>query len=64
MLNVIDIHYKFMNFEFYIELMRQLHNININFKKSVRQYEKNFRKINIEIVDLNDLLSLLKSYLI
>ena len=64
MLNVIDIHYKFMNFKFYIEFMRQLHNININLEKSVRQYEKDFRKINIEIVDLNDSLSLLKSYLI
>ena len=53
-----------MNFEFYIELIRQLHNININFKKNVRQYEKNFRKINIEIVNLNDLLSLSKFYLI
>ena len=28
MLNVIDIYYKFINFEFYIEFMRQLYNIN------------------------------------
>ena len=35
MLNVIDIYYKFINFELYIEFMRQLHNININFKKGV-----------------------------
>ena len=36
MLNVIDVYYKFMSFKFYIELMRQLYNININFKKGVR----------------------------
>ena len=64
MLNVINAHYKFINFKFYIELVRQLHNININLKKSVHQYEKNFRKINIEIIDLNDSLSLSKSYFI
>ena len=63
MLNVIDIYYKFMNFEFYIELVRQLHNININFKKNVRQYEKSFRKINIAIVNLNDSLLLSKFFL-
>ena len=44
--------------------MRQLHNININFKKNVYQYEKNFRKINVKIVNLNDLLLLSKSYFI
>ena len=44
--------------------MRQLHNININFEKDVRQYEKDFRKINIEIINLNDSLSLSKPYLI
>ena len=64
MLNVIDVYYKFINFELYIELMRQLYNININFEKSVRQYEKDFRKINVEIIDLNDLLSLSKFYFI
>ena len=36
MLNVIDVYYKFMNFEFYIKFMRQLYNININLKKNVR----------------------------
>ena len=35
MLNVINIYYKFINFELYIEFIRQLYNININFKKSV-----------------------------
>ena len=35
MLNVINVYYKFMNFEFYIEFMRQLYNTNINFEKSV-----------------------------
>ena len=64
MLNVIDIYYKFMNSEFYIELVRQLYSININFEKGVHQYEKDFRKINVEIVNLNDSLLLLKFYLI
>ena len=64
MLNIIDVHYKFINSEFYIELMRQLHNININFEENVRQYEKDFRKVNIEIIDLNDSLSLSKLYFI
>ena len=35
MLNVIDIYYKFTNYKFYIEFMRQLYNININFEKNV-----------------------------
>ena len=64
MLNAIDAHYKPTNSEFYIELMRQLHNIIINFEKNIRQYKKDFRKINIKIINLNDLLSLSKSYLI
>ena len=41
-----------------------MHNIIINFKKDVYQYEKNFRKINVEIVDLNDSLLLSKPYFI
>ena len=36
MLNIIDVYYKLMSFEFYIEFVRQLHNININFEKDVR----------------------------
>ena len=35
MLNVINVYYKFISFEFYIEFIRQLYNININFKKNV-----------------------------
>ena len=38
MLNAIDVYYKFTNFEFYIEFIRQLHNININFEKNVHYY--------------------------
>ena len=53
-----------MSFKFYIEFIRQLYNININFKKGVRQYKKNFRKVNVEIVNLNNSLSLSKSYFI
>ena len=53
-----------MNFKLYIEFMRQLHNININLEKDIRQYEKDFRKINVEIVNLNDLLLLSKPYFI
>ena len=53
-----------MNFKFYIEFVRQLHNININLEKSVYQYEKDFRKINIEIINLNNSLLLSKPYLI
>ena len=64
MLNVIDIYYKFISFKLYIEFVRQLYNININFEKNVHQYEKDFRKINVEIVNLNDSLSLSKPYLI
>ena len=44
--------------------MRQLHNINFNFKKNVRQYEFFFRKINVEIINLNDSLLLSKFYFI
>ena len=36
MLNVIDVYYKFTSFKFYIELIRQLYNININLKEGVR----------------------------
>ena len=64
MLNVIDVYYKLTGFEFYIKFIRQLYNININFEKDVRQYKKDFRKINVEIVDLNDSLLLSKSYFI
>ena len=64
MLNVIDVYYKPMSSKLYIELMRQLHNININLKEGVRQYKKDFHKINAEIADLNDSLSLSEFYLI
>ena len=64
MLNAIDAYYKPTGSELYTELVRQLHNININLEKDVRQYEKDFRKVNVEIVDLNDSLSLSESYLI
>ena len=64
MLNVIDAYYKPMSSEFYIEFMYQLHNISISLEENVRQYEKDFRKVNVEIVDLNDLLLLSKSYFI
>ena len=63
MLNVINIHYKFINFisNLYVNYIALF---NINFEKNVRQYKFLFRKINIEIVDLNDSLSLLKFYFI
>ena len=36
-----NIYYKFMNFKFYIEFMRQLHSININLKKTFLNIKKN-----------------------
>ena len=64
MLNVIDVYYKPTSSELYIELVRQLHSINISPEGNVRQYEKDFHKVNVEIINLNDSLSLPESYLI
>ena len=36
MFNIIIINYKFKSFNFYIELIRKLHNIVINFENNIR----------------------------
>ena len=64
MLDAIIINYKLKDFDLYIELIRKLHNIAINFEGDIRQYEKDFRKINMKIVNLNVSLIFSRSYLI
>ena len=49
MLNIIDKHYKSKESNLYTELVRQLHSITIG-EEDIRQYEKNFRKVNAEII--------------
>ena len=48
----------------YTELVRQLHSITISSERGVRQYEKDFRKVNAEIADLDNSLVLPEPYLI
>ncbi len=44
--------------------MRQLHSITISSEGDVRQYEKDFRKVNVEIADLDNSLVLPEPHLI
>ena len=52
-LNVIVENFKFKNFDFYIEFVRQFFNIIFEFKNDIRQYKFFFRKINFKIANLN-----------
>ena len=62
-LDTINEHYKSKESGLYTELVRQLHSIIIG-EEGIRQYEKNFRKINVEIIQLNISLRLSQLYII
>lgn len=63
MLDAIDEHYKSEGSGLYTELVRQLHSITIG-EGGVRQYEKDFRKVNAQIIQLDTSLRLPQPYII
>ena len=64
MLNKIKVNYKPKGSELYTKLVRQLYDILITSEEGIRQYEKDFRKVNAKINDLDATLTILEPYFI
>ena len=64
MLDKIKVNYKPKGSGLYTKLVRQLHGISITSEGGIRQYEKDFRKVNAKINDLDAALTIPEPYLI